>query len=196
MESLADSKVSIHVLTSGNGLAYFQDKSCIQSLASMDAFFYAGNRGQISGWATLRSAWGLRRIAKSKRQKLDHLLETFRPDVAVIDSEYVVAPLRRRGIPIIALNTSEFVVNEYLTHQPEPGTRSHFWFVEYTDYLFHKHYCNLVLSPFPLRTPTRHPKFQRIGLIIRSGIRALTGKSRPVPLSPREVRRVVFMLSG
>jgi hypothetical protein len=197
MESLADSGFSIHVLTSGNGLAYFRDKRCIQSVTPMDAFYYSGASGRISGWSTFKSLWSLKAIAKSKRQQLDHLLETLRPNMAVIDSEYAISPLRRRRIPVIALNTSEMIVTEYLKRRPAPGTRSHFWFVEYTDYLFHKHYCDLVLSPFPLQTPTRHPRFHRVGLIIRSSIRALARpNAQPAVNSPRQLRRVVFMLSG
>ncbi len=69
--------------------------------------------------------------------------------------------------------------------------------MEFSDYLFHRHYCDLVLSPFPLRTPTRHSKFQRTGLIVRREIilNARQGNIRGFP-SPRELRDVVFMLSG
>jgi hypothetical protein len=88
------------------------------------------------------------------------------------------------------------IVTEYLKQRHSPGTRSHFWFIEFTDYLFHKHCCDLVLSPFPLRTPTRHRKFRRIGLIARRSVRNKARQAnRSVP-SPRQLRRVVFMLSG
>ena len=63
------------------------------------------------------------------------------------------------------------MVSEYLKHRREgQGTRSHFWFVEWMDYLFHRFRCDLVLSPFPLRTPTRHPRFRRIGLVVRRAV--------------------------
>jgi UDP:flavonoid glycosyltransferase YjiC (YdhE family) len=90
------------------------------------------------------------------------------------------------------------VVSEYLKcRRVPPGIRSQFWLVEFSDYLFHRHYCNLVLSPYPLRAPARHPKFRRIGLIVRRAIleRAGPGGGARFP-APREVRRVVFMLSG
>lgn len=197
MKALADAGCSLHVLTSGNGLAFFQDKRFIQSLTPMEAFFYSGTSEGISGWATLKSLRALGSIAKSKREQLDHLLDQLRPDVAVIDSEYAISPLRRRGIPVIALNTSEMIVTEYLKRRHAPGTLSHFWFIEYTDYLFHKHYCDLVLSPFPLQTPTRHPKFRRVGLIVRNSVRALAPRRSQSDFSaPRQIRKVVFMLSG
>jgi UDP:flavonoid glycosyltransferase YjiC (YdhE family) len=197
MEALADSGCSLHVLTSGNGLAFFQNKPFVQSLTPMEAFFYSGSSGGISGWATLKSLRSLGSIAKSKRKQLDRLLDQLQPDVAVIDSEYAIAPLRRRGIPVIALNTSEMIVTEYLKRRPAPGTLSHFWFIEYTDYLFHKHFCDLVLSPFPLQTPTRNRRFRRVGLVVRSTVRTWVPRNSELGFSPpRQIRKVVFMLSG
>jgi hypothetical protein len=127
IEHLAEAGCRINVLTSGNGLKYFQDKNCLESLTPMDSFFYSEKKGQISGWSTLKSIRSLARIAKTKKAQLGKLLDQIHPDVAVIDSEYSVAPLRRRGIPIIGLNTSEIIVTEYLKRRAVPtDIRSHF----------------------------------------------------------------------
>ena len=197
MECLADLGCEIHVLTSGNGLAYFRDKKIVKSLTPMESFYYSGKNGGVSGWSTLKSILSLAKIAGSKRAQLESLLDHLHPDVAVIDSEYSIGPLRRRNIPVVALNTSEMIVTEYLKCRNRVrGIRSHFWFVEFSDYLFHRHYCDLVLSPFPLSTPVRHPKFRRIGLIARRSIKEKAqpfGRGFP---SPRKLHRVVFMLSG
>jgi UDP:flavonoid glycosyltransferase YjiC (YdhE family) len=198
MEHLAAAGCRVHVLTSGNGLAYLEGRECISSLTPMESFFYSGKDGGISGWSTIKSIRKLAAIAKTKRAQLARLLEKTEPDVAIIDSEYALAPLRRRGIPIVGLNTSEMVVTEYLKCPKVPKEiRSHFWLVEFSDYLFHRHFCNLVISPFPLRTPTRHRKFRRVGLIARRGIleQAQSGRTQAFP-SPRQLQRVVFMLSG
>jgi hypothetical protein len=198
IEYLVDAGCQVHVMTSGGGLTYFEGKDCVQSLTPMASFYYSTSGGKISGWSTMKSVGALVRIAKLKRQQLDQILSHLTPDIVVTDSEYALSPARRRGIPIIGLNTSEIVVNEYLRGRGSTrGVRSHFWFVEYPDYLFHRHYCDLVLSPFPLRNPTRHGKFRRVGLIVRKKIkqRVETLPSRP-PLSPRQLRKVVFMLSG
>jgi UDP:flavonoid glycosyltransferase YjiC (YdhE family) len=199
IESLAAQGCEVHVLTSGNGLTYFHGRESVASLSPMESFFYSGRGTGISGWSTLKSVGALAARAKAKRRQLADLLEKLSPDVAVIDSEYAIAPLRRRGIPVVGLNTSEIVVTEYLKNRGPAarGTRSHFWLVEFLDYLFHRRFCDLVLSPFPLRTPTRHRKFRRIGLIVR---RAISEIATRVPanegLSPRQLRNVVFMLSG
>jgi UDP:flavonoid glycosyltransferase YjiC (YdhE family) len=152
----------------------------------------------INGWSTLKSLRSLAAIAKTKRTQLSGLLDKLQPDVAVIDSEYAIGPLRKRGIPVVALNTSEMIVTEYLKCRNTPASiRSQFWFVEFSDYLFHKHFCDLVLSPFPLRTPTRHPRFKRIGLIVRRAVLegAVHCDRKDFP-APRDLRRVLFMLSG
>jgi UDP:flavonoid glycosyltransferase YjiC (YdhE family) len=198
IERLAEPGCRVHILTSGNGLTYFRGKDCVESLTPMESFFYSGRNGGISGWSTLKSVRRLSVIARTKRTQLEQLLDRVRPDIAVIDSEYAVAPLRRRGIPVVGLNTSEMIVSEYLKcRKPARGTRSHFWFVEFSDYLFHRHFCNLVLSPYPLRSEARHRKFRRIGLIARSCIldQVKPGSAKPFP-SPRQLRRIVFMLSG
>jgi hypothetical protein len=90
------------------------------------------------------------------------------------------------------------IVSAYLQNRAKAsGIKSHFWFVEFTDYLFHRYFCDLILSPFPLRTPTRHPKFHRIGLIVRRAVREAVAFQIPKdPPSPRQLRNVVFMLSG
>lgn len=199
IEQLAGAGCRVHVLTSGNGLKFFKHKACIDSLHGMDALFYSeSDEKKISGWATLRSAGALAKLIRAKRGTLDYLLDQLHPDVAVVDSEYSLAPLRRRHIPIVALNNSEAVVTEYLKRRRlAKGLASHFWLIEFPDYLFHRHYCDLVLSPFPVRTPTRQRKFKRIGLIIRPAIKALASAvARPIPPSPRQLHTVVFMLSG
>lgn len=198
MEHLVEQGARIHVLTSGNGLKFFEAKSCVESLTAMESFYYSGKNGGVSGWSTFKSLKSLAAIAKTKRAQLSALLDKLHPDVAIVDSEYALGPLRRRRIPTVAINTSEMVVSQYLKHRDRPNTvRSHFWLVEFSDYLFHKHFCDLILSPFPVNHPTRGPKFQRIGLIARRAVLEHAGKitEQNFP-SPRSLRTVVFMLSG
>jgi uncharacterized protein (TIGR00661 family) len=197
IENLAAAGCSVHVLTSGNGLAYFKEHGGIASLNEMASFYYSGSNGGVSGWSTLKSVGSLAKLAAAKRAKLHEIIEKVRPDIAVIDSEYAIGPLRKLGIPIAAINNSEVVVTEFLKHRQEArGVKSHFWFVEFSDYIFHRKFADLILSPFPLRTPTRHPKFRRIGLIVRRAVREITAIAPASNLSPRQLRTVVFMLSG
>jgi len=198
MQPLAAAGHRIHVLTSGNGLTYFAGQPEVASLTEMASFFYSRRQGRISGWQTLLAGRQLLRLARDKRRKLEELLAKIRPAAAVIDSEYAIGPLRRAGVPIAAINNSEVVVSEYLGWRINPrAVRNQFWFIEFPDYLFHRSQCDLVLSPSPRPGRPRHRKFRRIGLIVRRAVRAAARQAtaRPFPL-PREIRNVVFMLSG
>jgi uncharacterized protein (TIGR00661 family) len=197
IENLAAAGVRVHVLTSGNGLKYFANRPEIASLHEMESFYYSGYGGGVDGWSTLKSVGALAQRAKAKRAKLEQVIAEVKPDIAVTDSEYATAPLRRRKIPIAAINNSEVVVTEFFKHRHEAkGVRSHFWFVEFSDYLFHRRFCDLILSPYPLPVPTRHPKFKRIGLIVRRAVRELCTNLPAKTVAPRELKNVVFMLSG
>jgi hypothetical protein len=66
MEYLAAAGVEVHVLTSGNGLAYLGNKPGITSVNPMESFFYSGKDGGVSGWSTLKS---LRRLAAMADRK-------------------------------------------------------------------------------------------------------------------------------
>jgi len=198
MQHLHDRGASIHVLTSGNGLEFFQDKKQVTSLSPMASFYYAVRHGRISAWHTVTSLRVLAQRAREKTAQLEKLLSAIRPDVAIIDSEYTVGPLRQRAIPVVGLNNSEVVVSEYLraANNP-PSIRSHFWCIEFGDYLFHRYFCDLVLSSAPLPTPTRHHKFKRIGLILRRGLLSQIPRVAPKPfVRPRQIHNILFMLSG
>ena len=197
MEHLHDRGASIHVLTSGNGLEFFQDKKQVTSLSPMASFYYAVSHGRISAWHTVASTRVLAQRAREKRAQLERVLSAIRPDVAVIDSEYTVGLLRQRAIPVVGLNNSEVVVSEYLraTNNP-PSIRSHFWCIEFGDYLFHRYFCDLVLSSAPLPLPTRHKNFRRIGLILRRGLLSQSPCVAQPFVRPRQFHNILFMLSG
>jgi UDP:flavonoid glycosyltransferase YjiC (YdhE family) len=146
----------------------------------------------------LGSTGTLYRIARRKKAQLESLLHRIKPDLVVTDSEYALAPIRRRGIPIIAVNNADVVVEEYLSNGMPPGAvRSHFWGVEYPDYLFHRCRCRLVISPSAIPLAPRHPRIRRIGLIIRKALRDALPPDRSTDFPPpRTIRSAVFMLSG
>ncbi|MEI6150532.1 MAG: glycosyltransferase family protein [bacterium] len=197
IEYLVERGVQVDVLTSGNGLAFFGDKRAIHSVTAMDAFFYSGAKGRVSGWRTLSSLARLWRLERHKRRQLEALLGHLRPDLVVTDSEYVLTPLRKRGIPVLALNNSDVVVSEYLDGRAVPRTTwSQFWIIEYMDYLFHRFFCAGVISPAAKRVPPRHPRIHRVGLIVRRDVRQRIPVTRPAFPPWSEVRKLVFMLSG
>ena len=197
IEHLVERGVRVHVLTSGNGLIYFSGVKELASLTPMESFFYSGKNGGVSGWRTFASLHALVGRAAAKRRQLEALLKTIHVDVAVTDSEYMTSPLRRRHIPVVGLNNADVVVSEYLKcGNPPRGRRSHFWFVEYTDYLFHRMFCDLVISPSAGAVPPRHPRIRRVGLIVRRAVLAALPPEPPPFVAPKDIRKMVFLLSG
>jgi uncharacterized protein (TIGR00661 family) len=197
MEHLMDQGIRIHVLTSGNGLMYFSGVKGIASLTPMESFFYSGKNGGVSGWRTFASVHALYGRATVKKRQLEAFLQKHHVDVAVVDSEYITSPLRRRKIPIIGLNNADVVVSEYLKLKNPPlEIRSHFWLVEFTDYLFHRFFCNWVISPSAVPGEIRHSRIRRVGLIVRRSILNVLPAESPVPVRPAEMKSMVFLLSG
>src|SRR5262245_37598703 len=94
IERLAQKGAEVHVLTSGNGLTYFEGKPGIASVSPMASLYYSLNGAGISGWSTLKSLGTLAGRAKAKRHQLEVLLDQLSPEIAVVDSEYALSPLR------------------------------------------------------------------------------------------------------
>src|SRR2546423_8291796 len=70
IEHLANAGCRIHVLTSGNGLTYFQNTDCIETLTAMESWYYSGTHGGISGWSTPKSLGCLAQLAQAKQNRL------------------------------------------------------------------------------------------------------------------------------
>jgi hypothetical protein len=198
IQHLASTGLSIHVLTSGNGLNFFRDKPEIASLTPVESYSYAVKRNQLSAWGTVMSFGELSRRASQKRFQVEAALAKFKPAFCVTDSEYTVAPFRRRGIPVIALNNSDVVVAEYLRLRHKPrDLMAQFWLVEYPDYLFHLRFADLVISPAAKPFAPSVARIRHVGLIVRKEIEHIAGCSRSGPAkTAREFRNLTFMLSG
>ncbi len=197
IEHLVERGLQVHVLTSGNGLTFFGGRHEVTSLTPTQPLFYSGNQGNISGWKTVSSLDTLFRLNRTKEQQVESFLQRQPVDVVITDSEYSAAPARRRGIPVLGLNNSDVVVTEYLRRRDKPSTiRGQFWCFEFMDYLFHRQRCDVVVSPSPLPGRLRHARIRRVGLIVRRAVRELAATARREFPTPRELKRVVFMLSG
>jgi len=198
VQQLAAAGVKIHVLTSGNGLRFFEGKPEITSLRPVESFFYAVQHNRLSAWRTVLSLGAQGRRAVQKRAQVEAAVKDIRPDFCVTDSEYTLGPMRKRGIPLIALNNSDVVIREYMRMRNKPRElRGQFWAIEYMDYLFHRHFADLVISPAAKAVPAVHPKIRRVGLIVRREIEDLAARAGKLPQKPaREFRKLTFMLSG
>ena len=109
----------------------------------------------------------------------------------VIDSTYVTKPMRRRKIPIVGINNSDYVFRNYfkMAELPPVSTLPQFLFVEFMDFLFHLFFADVVLSPslFPSESK-RFGKFKIINPLVRCGYDPSEPKDEPT--------KGMIMLSG
>lgn len=190
IQRLRDLGCEICVITSGNGKWYFEGRPDVPDIKGIEAFYYASHQGKISIPRTLLSVGEFRRIAKRNAGVVETTIDTFKPDVALIDSVYTTTPFKRRGIPIVALNNADVVHKSYRRFGDRPSSiRMQFYAIEEMDYLFHRARVDLVLSPnLDDALPEVGGNVSRIGPIVRQGYES---EQRTGP-----VRRVLVMLSG
>jgi uncharacterized protein (TIGR00661 family) len=182
----------VEVITSGNGKWYFDGHKDTGKVHGMEAFYYASVNGRISIPRTLLAIPEFRRISKRNAAMVESVLDTFKPDVTLTDSVYTTAPMRKRGIPIVALNNADVVHKSYRmfkgTDRPK-SIAAQFYAIEEMDYLYHRARVTMVLSPtLDDRVPEVGGNVKRIGPIVRRGYASV--------VNPGPVKRVLVMLSG
>jgi UDP:flavonoid glycosyltransferase YjiC (YdhE family) len=190
IQRMIEHGANVEVITSGNGKWYFDGHRDTGKVHGIEAFYYASHNGRISIPRTLLSVGEFRRIAKRNAAVIDKVLDTFKPDVTLTDSVYTTRPMKRRGIPIVALNNADVVHKSYRMFDGKPRSIAmQFYAIEEMDYLFHRARVDMVLSPsLDTSLPEVGGNVRRIGPIVRRGYESETGSG--------PVRRVLVMLSG
>ncbi len=190
MQRLLDHGADIQVVTSGNGLWYFQSVPGIARLHEADSLYYGVKDGRISIARTLTAIADFAAILRRNAQKIASILSDWRPDVAVADSVYTFRPFKRAGIPLVALNNADVVHQSYRRFADRPrSVRAQFWCVEEPDYVFHRVVPDLVISPsLDPSLAEVGGNVKRVGPIVRRGFSPGTVRS--------PVSCVLVMLSG
>ncbi len=190
VQRLRERGVEVAIITSGNGKWYFEGRADAGQIHEIDAFYYASHNGRISIPRTLMSVGDFWRIGRRNARTIETVLDTFKPHIVLLDSVYATAPMKRRGIPIVALNNADVVHVSYRRFSDKPRSiRMQFYAIEEMDYLFHRARVDMVLSPtLDTTLPEVGGNVKRIGPIVRRGY-----DSAP---SAGPVRRVLVMLSG
>lgn len=181
---------SVEVITSGNGKWYFDGHKDTGKVHGIEAFYYASVNGRISIPRTLLAIPEFRRISRRNAAVVERVLDEFKPDVTLIDSVYTTKPMKRRGIPVVALNNADVVHKSYRMFKNRPrSVAAQFYAIEEMDYLFHRARVDMVLSPvLDERVPEVGGNVKRIGPIVRRGYASAA--------NPGPVKRVLVMLSG
>jgi UDP:flavonoid glycosyltransferase YjiC (YdhE family) len=190
VERLHERGCSIQIVTSGNGLWYFRGRPEVSALHEVESLHYSAKHGRISIVRTLGSLASLAGVLRRNARRVSDLLDGWRPDVVVTDSDYTIWPMKRRRIPVAALNNSDVVHCAYRMFPDRPSSiRAQFYAVEEWDYRFHRVFPTLAVSPtLDRRIPSAAARFHRVDPIVRRGYTS----------EPRAGRtgRAVVMLSG
>jgi UDP:flavonoid glycosyltransferase YjiC (YdhE family) len=190
IQRLLDHDAEIQVVTSGNGLWYFQSVPGIARLHQVDSLYYGVKDGRISIVRTLTAITDFAAILRRNARKVGRILSEWRPDVVVSDSVYTFRPFKRAGIPFVALNNADVVHQSYRMFADRPrSVRAQFWCVEEPDYVFHRMIPDLVISPsLDPSLAEVGGNVSRVGPIVRRGFSPAAARS--------PVNCVLVMLSG
>jgi UDP:flavonoid glycosyltransferase YjiC (YdhE family) len=161
----------VEMITSGNGMWYFSNRTEITALHEIRSLAYGSKDGAISIARTLGSVAGMIGIFKSNARIIADVLENSRPDIVVTDSDYNFLPVKSRKIPIAALNNADMVWHSYFRFTDRPSSiKPQFFAVEMLDYNFHRIVPDLVLSPvLDPSLPATGGNILRVGPIVRAG---------------------------
>ena len=190
IQRLHDRGARVEMVTSGNGLWYFSDKPEISTIHEIEPLTYGEKDGKINITRTFASFAHMIDIFRQNTRKIGSVLDQIEPDVVVTDSDYNFIPIKRRDIPIAALNNADVVWHSYFQFGDRPRSiRAQFYGVEMLDRYFHRMVPDLVLSPCLDPTVRQDGgKILRIGPVVRAGYDAAVRTEPP--------RRAVVMLSG
>ena len=181
---------TIDVVTAGNGLWYFKDRSYIRRVHGMEELQYAASNGKLSVFGTLRSLGDLFAIARRNGALISRIIDDSDPAVVITDSVYTLKAGGKVRPPRVALNNSDVVHFGYRHFgSPPRSTAAQFHFVEQLDYLYHKLAPDMSISPsIDPSIPACCYNYHRVSPIVRPGYE----ERSPEPRNDR----VVIMLSG
>lgn len=191
--ALADRGATVEVVTSDNGLWYFEDKPDIGRPTAMPSLHYGASGGRISILRTLADAAGMWKTLRAADRVVAAAIARFRPDAVVCDSVYALGAVRRAGLPLIAINNADMVMEGLTTFSDRPlSILPQGMVVEGADHLYHRIVPDRVISP-RLVPPARPYAGQilPVGPIVRRECRP-----EAPPAAGARPRRVVIMLSG
>lgn len=191
IEHLAAGGAEIEVVTSDNGLWFFEDKPAIARVTPIGSLRYGAAEGRISIARTLGQVGRLWATLRQAEATLSGVLARFRPHVVVADSVYALRPVRRAGVPLAALNNADMVVRGMARFRDWPqGVLPQFLFIELADYLHHRVRADLVISPrLDPADGTETARLRATGPIVRRQCQDAPGRTGTAG-------RVVIMLSG
>mgnify|MGYP001204583587 CR=1 FL=1 len=189
IEQLVKKKVEVFVISSGNGLWYFNGISQISKVFEIQALYYGSKNGKIDILSTIKSIGSFIKISRNNSKKIFNILYSIKPDLVISDSVYTYKPMRKLKIPLLALNNSDMVCKAYKWFGDAPmSVKAQFYLVEKMDFLYHKLIPDLVISPTLMNFGETNAKFKKVGPIVRMNCKVSKKKNTSL--------KVAVMLSG
>lgn len=188
---------SVDIVTSGNGIWYFSKDEGSGRVFEINAMEYGKKNGKLDMAATFLGAGRMWQVLRENGRRIERILDETAPAAVITDSVYIFLPMKRRGIPIIALNNADVVVQQYRLFKDRPvSIRSQFNLIERPDNWFHRNIPDLVISPALTTIPDPGIRqVRRIGPIVRERFRRAKHEM-PSRTSAAQKLNVLFMLSG
>ena len=164
IQHLKDRNAIVDVVSSGNGIWYFQNNKEINNFYEIESFKYGSKDGQISIFRTLKLIPEYIRISKRNKQTIQSIVAEHKPDAIVTDSVYYFGTLRKYVIPIVSLNNADVVFSGYFQFSGKPlSILPQFLAVECMDFLIHRFFADLVISPLLDKSLPHWEKVFRVG---------------------------------
>lgn len=179
----------VDILTSGNGILYFQNVNRIGQVEVFESLTYAKDQnGDLSIFGSILRLPKLAvRYARNVR-KLRKVIRKGDYSAIIIDSDYSAYFVKKfAGIPIIAINNADMVVAECKERRPLPASIKMQYWIERLDNLFHRKVPDHVLSP-TLEKAGKIANIVHLPPMIRSQLK------RRAP--SENVKNILVMLSG
>ena len=190
IQQLLAKGAEVEVVTSNNGLWFFADKPEVGRVTEIPSLHYGQKAGRIDIISTLSQAGAMFDTIRRADAVISETIARFRPSAVVTDSVYSLQPVRRAGLPLVAINNSDMVVRRIARGGWPVDVLPQFLAVELSDYLFHRLIPDLVISPrLDPRDTAQGGNFRRVGPIVRNAC-------RPEPISTKRPEKVAVMLSG
>lgn len=194
IEKLQSMGKEIDVLTSGNGLDYFNKKKNIKNIWTYQTLQYGVSNGRVSMIKTLLLIPTFVISFFKNVYRLSALLKFNKYSAIVIDSDYTILALRWRNLPpVIAINNAAVVVERCRSHMPLPANIRGQYLLEKLDYFFHCLVPDIIICPTVTRLKNKKANFVEVAPIVRAHLLKMkVAKVRP----ELEKRKVLVMLSG
>ncbi len=174
IEKLLKNNIKIGLVVAKNSYWYFSKKKLPVEIFEVDQLSYHISKdGYLSTYKTILKTFSSINLFNENLIKIKEIVETFKPEIIISDSNYVFNFLKKFKIPTLALNNSCITIDEYKKHSKKPNSiKNHYYFIEKLDYFYHKTFPDLTIScGITHREDVNHKNFKNVSPIYRENLK-------------------------